>query len=376
MAPVFTLMEKEIIQKLVKDYIGFPEGDGIFCPGGSAANMSGLSLARFKKFPESKSKGMQGIPRVHIYTSKQGHYSVKKAAFFMGFGLDNLISIETDSRGRMMVSELEKAIKQSVAEGAVPLMVNALAGTTVMGAYDPIYEIADVCEKYGGIWLHVDGAWGGGVVLSDKLRYKVKGIDRADSLAWDPHKMAGSILQCAIILTRHVNLLQEAHCANARYLFQQDKVYDISYDTGDKSLQCGRKIDAFKFWVQWKAYGSVGMAQRIENCFDCALYLRDRCRSTDGFRLLIDEPQCTNVCFWYIPPSLRGQTEDDAWWQKVSKVAPAIKAQMQLTGSMMIGYQPQDNYVNFFRMVVTSADCTHSDIDEVIRVITKFGENL
>ena len=89
-------------------------------------------------------------------------------------------------------------------------------------------------------------------------------------------------------------------------------------------------IPCFCYQVQWKAYGNVGMAQRIEHCFETALYLRDRCKTTPGFRLLIDEPECTNVCFWYIPPSLRGQTEDAEWWQKLSKVSETISGRRSI----------------------------------------------
>jgi len=375
-SPVFSLMERQIIQKIITETIGWPQGDGVFCPGGSAANMYGVSLARHSKFPESKVKGMRGMPLVHLYTSRLSHYSLKKAAFFMGFGIDSIVTVGTDRFGRMIPAALEKAIEHSLANGIVPLMVNATSGTTVFGAYDPLDEIADICKKYGGVWLHVDGAWGGAVLLSKKLRNKMKGIDRADSLTWDPHKMAGSILQCALVVTKHATLLKEAHSAKARYLFQQDKIYDVTYDSGDKSVQCGRKIDAFKLWVQWKAYGNVGMAQRVESCFETALHLRDRCRTTPGFRLLVEDPECTNVCFWYIPPSLREQTEDEDWWTKVSRVAPAIKAKMQTTGAMLIGYQPQEEFVNFWRMVVASPENTIQDMDHIIDTIIEFGEKL
>ncbi|KAF6030226.1 hypothetical protein EB796_011466 [Bugula neritina] len=292
------------------------------------------------------------------------HYSVKKGAFFMGFGLSNVVLVKSDKHGRMIPEALDAAIEESKKKGFTPLMVNGTSGTTVMGAYDPLNEIADVCERQGNIWLHVDACWGGAALLSLKLRHKMKGIERADSIAWDPHKMAGAILQCAVLITKHKDLLAEAHTAGARYLFQQDKVYDCSYDTGDKSVQCGRKIDAFKLWLLWKAYGSSGMAERIESCFDNALYLRQLLTETPGFRLLFEEQECTNTCFWYIPPSMRGQ------------VAPAIKGQMQVTGSMMIGYQPQGQFVNFFRMIVASPMTTREDMQHVISTIQRHGQNL
>ncbi|XP_067946141.1 cysteine sulfinic acid decarboxylase-like isoform X2 [Watersipora subatra] len=367
-APVFTLMERELVQKLCCEFLHFPQGDGIFCPGGSAANMNALSLARYYRYPFSKTQGMRALPPVHLYTSKSGHYSLSKAAFFLGFGLDNIVGVETDDVGRMIPGELDKAIKKSISMGFEPLFVNATAGTTVMGAFDPIEEIAEICRRNQTgkekIWLHVDAAWGGSAILSPKLRHKLRGVEKADSFTWDPHKMAGPLLQCSVILTRHVGLLANAHSAKAKYLFQQDKVYDISYDTGDKSIQCGRKVDALKLWVQWKSRGTEGLAKDIEKCFDTALYLRDRLETTPGFRLLISEPECTNVCFWYIPKCMRG------------KVAPAIKARMQQKGSMLVGYQPQGEFVNFFRMVVAKANHERQDMDFVVSTISSYGEEL
>ncbi len=131
-------------------------------------------------------------------------------------------------------------------------MVVATAGTTVYGAFDPINDIADVCVAHG-LWLHVDAAWGGGVLVSRRHRHLMDGVERSDSLTWNPHKLLGAPQQCSVFLTKHEGLLQAAHSAQASYLFQPDKFYDVSYDTGDKTFQCGRKVDVFKFWLMWKA---------------------------------------------------------------------------------------------------------------------------
>ena len=128
----------------------------------------------------------------------------------------------------------------------------ATEGTTVFGAFDPINALADVCAKYG-LWLHVDSAWGGGVLMSRKHRHLMAGVERADSVTWNPHKLLGVPQQCSVILCRHQGLLKDVHRAEATYLFQKDKFYDISYDTGDKTFQCGRKVDVLKFWLMWKA---------------------------------------------------------------------------------------------------------------------------
>lgn len=120
------------------------------------------------------------------------------------------------------------------------------------GAFDPINEIADICKKHN-IWLHIDAAWGGGLIFSQKHRAKLNGIERADSIVINPHKLLAVPQQCSMLLVRDAGILHGAHDRGAEYLFQRDKHYDRSYDPGDKYLQCGRKCDVFKFWFMWKA---------------------------------------------------------------------------------------------------------------------------
>lgn len=112
-----------------------------------------------------------------IFTSEDAHYSSQKLASFMGIGSNNVYKVNTCKRGKMIVEHLESEILRAKEEGALPFLVLATAGTTVLGAFDPIYEIADVCEKYN-MWLHVDAAWGGGVLMSPKYRQLLRGIER------------------------------------------------------------------------------------------------------------------------------------------------------------------------------------------------------
>lgn len=117
------------------------------------------------------------MPRLVLFTSEDAHYSVEKLATFMGLGSDNVYKIRTCARGKMMIEHLESEINRAKSEGAVPFIVSATGGTTVLGAFDPIDQIADVCEKHN-IWLHVDAAWGGGTLMSKKYRTLLKGIER------------------------------------------------------------------------------------------------------------------------------------------------------------------------------------------------------
>lgn len=154
-SPVFIIMEHQVLHRM-RHIIGFHQGDSVFSPGGTISNLYAVIVARFKMFPEYKVKGPSALPgELVIFTNDQGHYSMKLAAMVAGLGTSNCIYIDSDKYGRMIPENLERRIVEQKAKGKYPIMVNATAGTTVLGAFDPIDKIADVCEKFG-IWLHVD----------------------------------------------------------------------------------------------------------------------------------------------------------------------------------------------------------------------------
>lgn len=132
------------------------------------------------------------------HATTQSHYSSKGAGATCGFGTDNVVEVPCDERGRMRPDELERLVKERIAQGDRPFYVNCTCGTTVLGAFDPVNPIADVCQKYD-LWLHIDAAWGGGCLLSDKLRHKLAGVERANSVTWNPHKLMGCVLQCSTV---------------------------------------------------------------------------------------------------------------------------------------------------------------------------------
>ncbi|XP_038568198.1 acidic amino acid decarboxylase GADL1-like isoform X2 [Micropterus salmoides] len=373
-APVFTLMEGAVLKKMM-EMIGWEEGDGIFNAGGSMSNMYAVNLARYSHCPDIKELGLSAAPRLVIFTSQECHYSISKAAALLGVGTKNVYVVPSDERGKMIPSVLEEQIKAAKSEGAVPIMVNATAGTTVLGAFDPIDEIADICEKYN-LWLHVDACWGGAALMSKKHKHLLKGIHRVNSVAWNPHKMLMACLQCSAFLIRDkTSLLQRCHSAQASYLFQQDKFYDVSYDTGDKSVQCSRKPDAFKFWLMWKALGTRELEQRVDRALAMARYLAQEIKKREGFRLVM-EPEYANVCFWYIPPSLRNLPDGPELWKQLHTVAPVVKERMMKKGSMMVGYQPHEDKVNFFRMIIISPKAGRQDMDFVLDEIHNLGKDL
>ncbi|XP_028928791.1 cysteine sulfinic acid decarboxylase [Ornithorhynchus anatinus] len=374
-APVFVLMEEAVLQKL-RALVGWTNpGGGVFCPGGSISNMYALNLARYRRFPDCKERGMRALPALVLFTSQESHYSIQKGAAFLGLGTDSVRLVKADERGKMIPEELEKQIEQAEAEGTVPFLVCATCGTTVLGAFDPLPPIADVCQRHG-LWLHVDAAWGGSVLLSQGHRHLLDGIERADSVAWNPHKLLMTGLQCsALLLQDSSDLLSRCHGAQATYLFQTDKFYSPTLDTGDRAIQCGRRVDCLKLWLMWKAQGGRGLGLRVDKAFALARYAAEEIKKRVGFQLVM-EPEFLNVCFWFVPPSLRGQQESPDYVERLAKVAPTLKERMVKSGSMMIGYQPRGRLANFFRLVLGNPAVTPADVDFVLSELDRLGRDL
>lgn len=373
-APFFIMTEMATIKRSLKLF-GFCTGEGTFCPGGSYSCMLAMNIARYKKCPTLKTKGSAGSPPLVLFTSKQAHYSTLKNAALLGLGTDNCIEIECDEMGKMIPSELEKAVLKAKGGGMIPFFVVATAGTTVLGAFDPFNEIADICEKHE-LWLHTDACWGGAALFSRKHKHLCNGMERSDSVAWNPHKMIQMPLQCSLLLSKHEGLFSEANSTSVPYLFQPDKPYDVSYDVGRGLIQCGRRPDSVKLWLAWKANGDAEFERRVDKAFENSRYLAELVRKRKNFRLVIPNPEFTNISFWYIPPSLRGCEENQQFWQKLGGVAPTIKSRMQKSGSLLVGYQPVGNKVNFFRMIVISPSNTNEDMEFILDEIERQGADL
>ncbi|WKX99089.1 hypothetical protein Q1695_014177 [Nippostrongylus brasiliensis] len=374
-APVFILMEKAVMKRMW-EVIGWDvdQADGIFAPGGAIANLYALSTARHALFPRSKYVGLKDVPTLCVFTSEDSHYSIKSAAAVCGIGSDFCFNIPTDNAGKMIPEALELKIIEAKKDGLTPLFVCCTAGSTVYGAFDPIEKVADICERHK-IWLHVDAAWGGGILLSPEYRYKLAGIERANSVTWNPHKLMGALLQCSACLFRQDGLLFQCNQMSADYLFMQDKPYDVSYDTGDKAIQCGRHNDVFKLWLMWKSKGMEGYRQQVNRLMELAAYFTQRIRETEGYELVVDPPEFLNICFWYVPSNLR-KLDPAEKKARLEKIAPKIKARMMERGTTMVGYQPDKQRPNFFRMIISNQAITRDDLDFLIQEIVDIGESL
>uniref|UniRef100_A0AAQ4Q926 Glutamate decarboxylase 2 n=1 Tax=Gasterosteus aculeatus aculeatus TaxID=481459 RepID=A0AAQ4Q926_GASAC len=376
-APVFVLLEYVTLKKM-REIVGWPEGrgDGIFSPGGAISNMYAMLLARFKMFPEVKEKGMSSVPRLVAFTSEHSHFSIKKGAAALGIGTESVICIKVDQSGKMIPADLERRILEAKQKGFFLFFGSRTGGNTGEGALEPLFAITEVCKKYS-VWMPVDVSETLFLLMSRRHKWKLDGVDRANSVTWNPHKMMSVPLQCSALLVREEGLMQNCNQMHACYLFQQDKHYDLSYDTGDKALQCGRHVDIFKLWLMWRAKGTIGFEAQIDKCLELSEYLYNKIKDREGYEMVFDgKPQHTNVCFWYLPPGIRYMQDKEERKKHLSKVAPVIKARMMEYGTTMVSYQPQGDKVNFFRMVISNPAATFEDIDFLIEEIERLGQDL
>lgn len=343
------LIERALIRHMGR-LMGLDDCEGVVAPGGSLSNLTGMLVARDWACEGAGDRGL-GDRVACVYTSEDSHYSVPKAAAMLGIGREHVRWIEVDERGRMRVDLLRAAIERDRAAGLVPCMINATAGTTVPGAFDPIREIAGVARDLG-VWLHVDAAFGGSVVLSERRRHLLDGVASADSIAWDAHKMMGVPLTCSVVLFRERGRAAQSLSENAEYLFQQD---DDELNPGTRSLQCGRRNDALKLWALWQEIGDEGFAARIERLFSLCAHGRAIVEADERLRLSI-EPMSVTLCF-----EVEGR--DSAW----------ICRELDRIGRLKVGYGVVQGR-RVIRMVFVNADLDERDIDEAFEAILEVGE--
>ena len=375
-SPVLALIEKTTTTHLAHLF-GFtgPHAGGISQPGGSASNQSSLVIARNTLFPETKEDG-NGERKLTLFTSQHGHYSVEKAAQMFGFGAKAVVSVPVDEDGRMRADKLDEAIVRAKREGKTPFYVNATAGATVLGSFDAFEEIADVCEKHG-CWMHVDGSWGGPVIFSSKLALeegRLKGVHRADSIAFSPHKMLGVPMTCSFLLGQDMRKFWKAMTLPAGYLFHggeegKEPRWDDMYDLADLTPQCGRKGDSLKMFLAWTYYGARYYRETIEGAYDTAHYLFDLLEGHRNFVMVSGRPlPCLQVCFHWAKGGELGEDKDrngDMTARIVSRLVPR---------GWLIDYAPGAKG-KFFRVVV-SRQTRRGTIEGLVKAIDEIGLEL
>ncbi|RLV93805.1 L-aspartate decarboxylase dtxS4 [Spathaspora sp. JA1] len=371
-SPVLSVIENYIGKKYARLFYTNDQETcgGLTFSGGSWSNITSLQIARAMKFPDTKVKGNQGY-KFAIYTSKHCHYSVEKAAILLGLGSENIFKIDVTDKGTMNVEKLRQTIIDTKEQGYTPLYVNATAGTTVFGSFDPFVEIASIAKEFG-IHFHIDGSWGGNVIFSSKYRSpQLDGCELADSITVNPHKMLGIPNTCSFLLLPHVAHFQTAMSLQAPYLFHGRESGEENYDLADGTMGCGRRSDAFKFYMGWLYYGSKGFENRVNHAFSIMEYFVNQIGQDSRFELVGSSkenlPQCLQVCFYYHPSCKCDNTQ----------VTRFISRELHTMGKYLVDFSPNPDGSDkgeFFRVVFNSPILTSDVIDDLIESIVEVGK--
>ncbi len=359
-APVATMIETEMI-KLMNSYTGYTNGDGIFVSGGSNANLIAMFSARNKVFPEGRFIGYDRNIKLKAFINEQAHYSFETAANILGIGAVNVIKVKADKNGRLIPAELEREINDSIKRGEKPFFVSATCATTLLGAYDPIEEMFEICKKHD-IWLHADGSFGGSIILSNNHRHLMKGIEKTDSFAWNPHKLMNIPLICSVVLVKKRGTLQHNITdINTDYIFHD---IDMIEDLGKKSIQCGRKVDAVKLWFAWKYFGLEGYRKRIDNLIEMAKYAEIKVKENPRLELIVPR-QSFAICFRYIPVT---QTD-------LNKFNLELRESLRKGGKTIVNYGNIGEILSI-RLITANGELEKSDIDLFFEYLLDEAVNL
>ncbi|MGK4584220.1 pyridoxal phosphate-dependent decarboxylase family protein [Kitasatospora sp. HPMI-4] len=299
-APVGTTLETALLAELA-ELVGYrpDHSAGVLTTGGTESNLMGLMLARDQALGAGVE--LDGLPagvRPRIFASEAAHFSVQRAAALLGLGERAVTAVPVDRELRMDPDRLAAALAEAVADGARPIAVVATAGTTDTGAIDPLHPIADLAARYGS-WLHVDAAYGGGALLSDRLAPLLEGIARADSIALDWHKLGWQPAAAGVFLVRRAQTYASL-ARRAVYLNPADDEQAGYPSLLGRSLRTTRRADAFKIAVTLRTFGRHGLGRLVDTCHELAHSAAAMVRAEPALDLYC-EPILSTVVFRYRP---------------------------------------------------------------------------
>ncbi|HLL83651.1 MAG TPA: aminotransferase class I/II-fold pyridoxal phosphate-dependent enzyme, partial [Longimicrobium sp.] len=248
MGPSATAMEKAVLAWMA-ERLGLPaSAGGVLTSGGSAGNLTALLAARQAKAGFNVwDEGASGGPPLAILVADQAHYCVERSARMMGLGAGGVVKVPVDPAFRMRADLLPEAFDKATREGRRVFAVVASACSTATGAFDPLEPIADFCQARG-LWLHVDGAHGASAVLSPRHRGLLRGVERADSVVWDAHKMMMTPALVTAVLFREARRSFEAFAQEASYLYDEARAGHDEWNVGTRTLECTKRMMGLKLY--------------------------------------------------------------------------------------------------------------------------------
>lgn len=354
-APFANEVEKYMIEEIGRKF-GFKDAvDGVFTAGGTEANLTALCTAIRKYFPTVKENGMRSLHQQPVlYTSQESHHSVLKSSVVTGLGKQWVRSIPTDQHLSMNCEVLKTKIKEDLASGYKPFLIVATAGTTGGGGFDDLQEIRKICSD-NDLWMHVDAAYGGACVLTDKYEHLLEGIDLADSVTFDAHKWMSVPMGAGIYFTRHQNILQNTFQMIADYMPKEAEEMDV-LDSYNHSIQWSRRFIGLKLYLSLLVIGWKGYAESICEDFRIGKLLKEKLM--DSGWTIYNSTELPIVCF------NKMEKINDAPWTR------SIVNQLVSSRKIWVSTYPINGKLTL-RACITNFLTRDQEVDEIVTLINE-----
>jgi aromatic-L-amino-acid decarboxylase len=366
--PTSAMIEARVIRWLC-DLLNYgPQSFGTLASGGSEANLIALKCARDSVAAGIKDRGVRIAPGdLVIYASEQCHYSIDKSADILGLGRDSLRKIPTDDRFHLSLDALREAITRDREAGRIPCCIVGVAGTTSMGVLDPLEPLA-VIARENSCWFHVDAAYGGPLAFSSQHKDKLRGIELADSVTFDPHKWMFVPFSCGATLVRDGGrVLRDAFDMTPEYLSEDRGGADVEFDFFRYGQMGTRRFNSLKLWMAIKFMGREGYARTVERQIDLTKYLAEKIDGLRDFKR-VGEVETAVCCFRFLPqPDLSGP-ELDRLQQRLQQIIER-SGEAWLTTTVLNGRRA-------LRVNINSFLTEQHHIDDLIKLLARSIEKL
>jgi L-2,4-diaminobutyrate decarboxylase len=365
MGPVNMAMERNVIDRF-GSIIGYStKYDGIFTHGGTAGNLTAMLAARQAKTEYNIwEEGVRNENRPGYMVSEQSHYSIGRNVKIMGLGDDSIIRVPFDSHYRMRCDLLEEYKHKAEERGIKVISVVANSCSTATGSYDNLEAIADFCEKYG-LWMHVDGAHGMGVLFSDKYKERVNGIERADSVVIDFHKMLLVPALNTLVMFRNGEKSYETFAQKASYLFQKSQ-NNVWYNSATRTLECTKSALGIIAYTALKYYGNRYYKKYIDSRYDLAADLAGMISSEEQLELAV-APESNIVCFRY---AANGYGD-----LALNHINAAVRDKIIKEGSFYIVQTELDGKI-WLRLTIINPVTSQDNLSALLQRVLQIGEDI
>lgn len=371
LSPSATEIEQHVLRWFAREF-GLPrDAGGLFVSGGAMATFVALKVARDRQAGwDVRARGVSGGPPLAVYASDEVHVVSDRALDMLGLGQQALRKIPTDGSYRMRMDALAETIDADRAAGVRPIAVVASAGSVATGSIDPLPDIADLCDRER-LWFHVDAAYGGPAILAEDLRPLFVGIDRADSIAFDPHKWLYTPLTGGCLIVRDMGHLPESFSVAPSYVYQDPQRVDHGTDYVSMGPQFSRGFQALKVMVSLLAHGRRAYGERISHDAELARYLGRLVEERPDFELMTPV-NLSICCFRYVPPDLAPGEGPEMYLNRLNE---RLMMELQLDGRVFCSNAVLGGRFGL-RACIVNFRTEAEDVEALVDIAEDFGRKL